>query len=197
MTRTRPFLALARKQEVRQRMGAQPARRKFHADDLARVEPDAWQRKRLPRVVDDDGEAKRDEQSTKLREFELGADLAEAPATAEHEPRQQVLLARREARHVGVLEDVRAVLVEAEMRDLDADFVHPRRPFQVLREYGRSGLRVPRGRRPRDARGLRAIDPIAERELLDRRAARIAMLRAPKKIVENAQSQRAGDGLHA
>ena len=68
-----------------------------------------------------------------------------APMRAD-QAREQPLLLAREARHVGVLEQVGAVAVVAVVRDVEPDLVQPRRPVQ--RQLGERILEPPRARGP-------------------------------------------------
>jgi hypothetical protein len=71
----------------------------------------------------------------------------------EHDEREQQLLVAREARQIAVLEQIRAVLVVAGVRDAEADLVEARGPAEVL------------------ARGL-VIELPRERDLLEERVRR-------------------------
>ncbi len=103
-----------------------------------------------------------------------------------------MLLARGKSRHVGVVQDVRAVLVEPGVRHRESGLVQERRPADPLREprvgLGRRLLVESDGHRGNALRVL-AIDPVARDELLDGRFADVAAHRAPEEIVEDAQAQ--------
>ena len=117
-------------------------------------------------------------------------DLRELPAVGENDPREAGLFVPREAGHVGVLENVRAVLVESDMRHRVADLVHQPRPFDALRGVGVGlgrGLQIERLRHGGDPRGVRGVDVVAFGEPFDRNRAAVALDRAAEEIVKDAQ----------
>src|SRR5579883_510869 len=90
-----------------------------------------------------------------------------APMTADH-AREQALLLAREARHVGVLEQICAVAVITAVGDVEADLVQSRRPFQhqvggriPLQPPGIAGLLEEIQGRRLHPLGLREVDVIA------------------------------------
>ena len=111
-----------------------------------------------------------------------------------------MLLARGKPRHVGVLQNVRAVFVIPGVRHRKAGLVEQRCPFEPFcgrRIGGGNGARVQRNGHRGDARRMRAIDAVTRGELVDGRDTDVAAHLAPEEIVENAEAQRAADRVDA
>ena len=144
------------------------------------------------------GEAQREQLRARVRVGEQRRHFREPAAAAEHEQREAMLLLRGEAGHVGVLQDVGAVLVVSDVRDGIADLVEQRRPFDDLRRIrARLGaaLEIERLRERGDARRVRAIDVIALDEAIDRRGTDVLVHRAPEQVVQDAEAHRAADRI--
>ena len=115
-----------------------------------------------------------------------------------HDARQPLLLHAREAGHVGVLDDVRAVFVIAGVRDLEPDLVQPRRPRENVARF--FGIERPRFRNlvedppggAFDARRLLVVYAVVIAQPTDRPIADVFMADAAEQIVEQAFTQRAG-----
>ena len=111
-------------------MGCQPAL----------VDPDGNAASRLQRhmrqsdvgsgVTEQHRQPQRRDLRARHRIAEPGADLGQAATAAIDQQGEPRLLARREPGHVGVLEDVCAVLVKADVGDRHADLVQQRSPVQ-------------------------------------------------------------------
>src|SRR6476646_7878731 len=101
-----------------------------------------------------------------------------------------MLIVDREARHVAVSDDVRAVLVVAGVGDRQADLVQAGRPGEELLALGlgetplRRGLLETPERGSLDARGVLGLDVIALAEPADRQVADVLVTDAPEQIVE-------------
>ena len=117
-------------------------------DRLADLEHDARRRDRPPRVVEQHGEAQREQLRARVGILERRLHLVEAAAAAQHEEREARLFAGGESRHVGVLQDVGAVLVVADVRDGEADLVQQPGPGDVLRRVRGRPRRRRLGRAP-------------------------------------------------
>ena len=96
-------------------MFCQPARGDAEAYAFAELEPNARKCDRRARVVEQYGEPQRDELRTKLLLVQDHVHLCEISSTAEHKQRDAALLAGGESRHVRVLQNIRAVLVKADV----------------------------------------------------------------------------------
>ena len=70
-----------------------------------------------PRVMKQDGETQSDEPCTKARIGEDRRDFGESAPAAQHEEREIPLFAGGKSRHVGILQDVRAMLVISRVRN--------------------------------------------------------------------------------
>ena len=122
---------------------------------------------------------------------------------AADEPRQQTLLFAREARHIGVFEQIRAVLVMARMRDIEADLVQARRPSEQPRRQriielpGVCDLREQPEGGALDALGLRQIDLVAGLHGAHGALAGVLMVDAPDEVVEQSVAHRPISDLHA
>ena len=199
-SRRRPLVALLGEQVVGERMLAHPARRNVDAERASRPDPDPRHVDRLAGVVEQDREAQREQLRAHARIGERGGHLVEAAAAAEHEHREPLLLLAREAGHVGIAEDVGAVLVEAQVRHGVADLVQQRRPRDVALDRARRDARRPAvefARERRDALGVRAVDVVAIEERRDRGHAAVAVLAPAQEVVEHAEPQRAADRIDA
>ena len=98
-------------------MRLHPARRDCAANRLADFEHDARSVDRPARVMEQHGKPQREQLRAHVNVYEHRRDLREPAATTQHEQGECVLLLRRESRHVGVLDDVRTVLVKSEVRN--------------------------------------------------------------------------------
>ena len=108
-----------------------------------------------------------------------------APVRAD-QPRQQLLLVAREARHVGVLEQVAAVVVIAAVRDVEPDLVQARGPHQrklaeriVAAASSRCTCASNCSAVCLDARGLLQVDVVAPLHRADRALARVLVVKRP------------------
>jgi len=107
----------------------------------------------------------------------------------QHQARQACLVHAREARHVGVADNVGAVLVVARMRDRNADLVHQRGPAQeaviVVVRIAHVGLELAEQMAGRVGHLLRLahIHAIAPHESVDRGVAQVVMVVAPEQVV--------------
>ena len=121
---------------------------------------------------------------------------AQAGAVAVDQRREQLLVLAREAGHVGVGDDVGAVLVVALVRDREADLVQTRGPGE---EGGRAlALQLPflaalpeeieRG--ALHAAGLHAVDGVALAHAADRELAQVLVADAADEVPEHALAQR-------
>ena len=127
----------------------------------------------------------------------------DATAMGAHDRREHGLVVDREARHLGVLQDVRAVLLVARVGDRQTDLVNQRCPAQEatallglvlpvvvgLIEEGRGGSL--------DSRGLREIHLVAGGDRLDGAVAGVAVGHPAQQLVHQPLAQRAGRGLES
>src|SRR5437764_8370193 len=127
---------------------------------------------------------------------------AELAPMRSHEARQQPLLLAREARHVAVLEEVRAVAVVAAVGDVEPDLVQSRGPLE--RQVRQRLIESPRLARLLeevahgrfDALGLLEVDVIALLHRAYRELARIFALVAAEHVVQQAFAHRAFGDPH-
>ena len=135
-----------------------------------------------------------------LSSSKAACDLGQPAAAAEDQQREPTLLAGGKSGHVGVLQDVRTVLVEADVRHRHPDLVQRGSPLQQRHVAGmRAGQRaaVQTGGQRGDAGGMGAIDRVAVDEALHRDAADVRVDGAAEQIVEDTEAQRATHRIDA
>ena len=113
-----------------QRVASQPTFGDTEADPPASFQANAWNGKRRARMVEQDREPESQQLGADLRILEHGLHLGKTAAASENKQREAGLLACGKARHVGVLKDIRSVLVKTDMRHRHPGFVQQGRPFQ-------------------------------------------------------------------
>ncbi len=112
------------------------------------------------------------------------------------------LIATREARQLGIGDDIGAVTVVTAVGNGDTDLVESSRPdedltvFEILERPSLLELFESREGGALDAIGLGNVDPILLFEPLDRLLARILVSDAPNEVIEDSLSQRPRRGLH-
>ena len=155
-------------------------------------------------MAQDDRQAQAQQLLHERRVLEIGFQLAQLAAMAEHQQAEPVQFGLRETGRIGIVQDVRAVLVVVAVRDAAADLVQLRRPAQLAllaRQFSRVAGRVELAQQgagdfPHPAR-LRRVRAELGGQPLHRRAADVGFsMLAVQQVVQDAMAQCALGCLH-